>query len=76
MGEVVIDVQGMDKDRDEQYAEVIFINDWLEGEVVEGDNKNRDFNVSSFNSRLFSVIVDEEVDSCSGLKFLKNLSKM
>lgn len=74
MGEVVMEVQGMRREREEHRAEEIRIRDSESEDVDEGDSRNRDLSVSSFSSRLCSVIVDpDDVDSWSGFRFLKNL---
>lgn len=75
MGDVVMDVQGMMREREEHRADEIRIRDSESAEDEDGDNRNRDFSVSSFSSRLCNVIVDPEdpVDSWLGFKFLKNL---
>lgn len=75
IGDVVIDVHGMRREREEQRAEEIRIRDSESAVVDEGDSRNRDLRVSSFNSKLCSVIVDPDVDvdNCSGVRFLKNL---
>lgn len=80
MGEVVIDVHGIEIAIEEQKADETLTRDasLLDCEDAGDDSKNRDESVSSLNSRLFKVILEpwEEVDNCSGVKFLKNLYKL
>ena len=64
MGEVVMEVQGMRRESEEHRADEIRIRD-SDSDVEEGERRNRDFSVSSFSSKLCSVIVDpdDDVDS-------------
>lgn len=62
IGEVVIDVHGIEMETELQIADVTFIID-CSFDTDDGDNKNSEASVSSFNSKLWRVIFEEEVDN-------------
>lgn len=72
MGAVVIDVQGMTRVRAVHLADEIRIREDSFSSLA-GDMRNRYFSASSFSSRSFSWIVDDDVDNWLGFRFLKNL---